>query len=259
LEGFTLVVAEAEAGRVALVTGGSRGIGAAIAIRLAAGGADVAVTYTSHPERASETLSQIEGYGRRGLLVQADQSDPAQAAAAVGKVVEHFGRLDILVNNAGVYATGTIDDPDRDQAAFDTLLAINLTGVVATVRAAVPVMTDGGRIISITTAGAAATRTPVIGLGDYVATKAAVAAYSKGWARDLGSRGITVNVVQPGPIESDMVPAGSELAADMAALTVVGRIGKPSNVAAAVAFLAALDSDFITGTALTVDGGLSTM
>ncbi|MCX8564411.1 SDR family oxidoreductase [Mycolicibacterium mucogenicum] len=252
-------MADADTNRVALVTGGSRGIGAAIAVRLAAEGADVALTYASNPERATETLSQIKGFGRRGLLIQADQADPAQAAAAVDRVVDHFGRLDILVNNAGVWATGAIDDPDRDQVAFDRLLAVNLVGVVATVRAAALVMADGGRIISIATAGAAATRTPVAGLGDYFATKAAVAAYSKGWARDLGPRGITVNVVQPGPIESDMVPAGSELATDMAALTVLGRIGQPSNVAAAVAFLARVESDYITGTALTVDGGLQTV
>jgi 3-oxoacyl-[acyl-carrier protein] reductase len=246
-------------GKVAMVTGGSRGIGAAIAVRLAAEGADIGYTQTKPPMGGEPTLNAIEGHGRRGLVVQADHAVPAQSAAAVERIAAHFGRLDILVNVAGIFVTGVIDDPERDESAFDRQLAVNVGGVVSTTRAAVGFLSDGGRIVSIATAGAHATRTPTPGLGDYMASKSAVVAYSKGWARDLGSRGITVNVVQPGPIESDMVPAGSELAKNMGALTILGRIGTTADIAAAVAFLVGSEAGYITGTSLTVDGGLQTL
>jgi 3-oxoacyl-[acyl-carrier protein] reductase len=252
-------VAEGLAGKVAMVTGGSRGIGAAIAARLAAEGADVGYTQTKPLTGGESTLDAIEGHGRRGLAVSADHGVPEQSAAAVERIVGHFGRLDILVNVAGIFVTGAIDDPERDESAFDRQLAVNLGGVVSTTRAAVGVLSDGGRIVSIATAGAHATRTPTPGLGDYMASKSAVVAYSKGWARDLGPRGITVNVVQPGPIESDMVPAGSELAKTMGDLTILGRIGTTNDVAAAVAFLVGPEAGYITGTSLTVDGGLQTL
>lgn len=247
------------AGKVAMVTGGSRGIGAAIAIRLASEGADVAYTQTRPPGAVEPTRDAIERVGRRALCVQADHAVAEESEAAVRRVVDDLGRLDILVNVAGVFVTGAIDDPDRDQKAFDRQLAINLGGVVSTTRAAVPALSDGGRIVSIATAGAHATRTPAAGLGDYMASKSAVVAYSKGWARDLGHRRITVNVVQPGPIESDMVPAGSELAENMAALTILGRIGTTNDVAAAVAYLVGPEAGFVTGTSLTVDGGLQAL
>ncbi|MCV7420518.1 SDR family oxidoreductase [Mycobacterium yunnanensis] len=245
--------------KVAMVTGGSRGIGAAIAVRLASEGADVAYTQTRAPEEVEPTRDAIERLGRRALCVQADHGIPADSEAAVQQVVDHFGRIDILVNVAGVFVTGSIDDPDRDQPSFDRQLAINLGGVVSTTRAAVPALSDGGRIVSIATAGAHATRTPAAGLADYMASKSAVVAYSKGWARDLGHRRITVNVVQPGPIESDMVPAGSELAENMAALTILGRIGTTQDVAAAVAYLVGPEAGFVTATSLTVDGGLQAL
>jgi 3-oxoacyl-[acyl-carrier protein] reductase len=246
-------------GKVAMVTGGSRGIGGAIAARLAAEGADVGYTQTKVPTGAEPTLNAIERHGRQGLTVQADHAIPEQSVAAVEHIVTHFGRLDILVNVAGIFVTGVIDDPERDQSAFDRQLAVNVGGVVSTTRAAVGYLPDGGRIVSIATAGAHATRTPTPGLADYMASKSAVVAYSKGWARDLGPRGITVNVVQPGPIESDMVPAGSALAKNMAALTILGRIGTTADVAAAVAFLVGPEAGYITGTSLTVDGGLQTL
>jgi 3-oxoacyl-[acyl-carrier protein] reductase len=242
-----------------MVTGGSRGIGAAIATRLAADGADVGYTQTKPPSVDEATLVAIEQHGCRGLAVQADHAIPEQSAAAVDRVVEHFGKIDILVNVAGVYVTGAIDDPNRDESAFDRQLAINLGGVVSTTRAAVRFLPDGGRIVSIATAGAHATRPPARGQGDYMASKSAVVAYSKGWARDLGPRNITVNVVQPGPIQSDMVPAGSELAKAMSGLTILGRIGTTADVAAAVAFLVGPEASYITGTSLTVDGGLQTL
>ena len=242
-----------------MVTGGSRGIGAAIAARLAADGADVGYTQTRPPGDAEPTLSAIHRSGRRGLVVQADHADPRQSAAAVERVVDRFGRIDILVNVAGVYVTGTIDDPERDEAAFNRQLAVNLGGVLATTRAAIGFIPDGGRIVSIATAGAHATRPPTRGQGDYMASKSAVVAYSKGWARDLGHRNITVNVVQPGPIESDMVPAGSDVATMMGGLTILGRLGTTADVAAAVAFLVGPESSYITATTLTVDGGLQTL
>jgi 3-oxoacyl-[acyl-carrier protein] reductase len=246
-------------GKVALVTGGSRGIGAAIARRLAADGADVAISYVNAADEGAATLAGIEGHGRKALSVWADQADRAQAGDLVRQVADHFGRLDILVNNAGVFITGPVDDPNRDQETFDRQLAINVQGVVSAVLAAVPVIADGGRIVSVSTAGAASTRVPFPGLADYFASKAAVAAYTKGWARDLGPRGITVNAVAPGPIDTDMNPADSEWADTQASLTALGHFGKPADVAAAVAYLVSPGAGFVTGIALTVDGGLSAL
>jgi 3-oxoacyl-[acyl-carrier protein] reductase len=242
-------------GKVALVTGGSRGIGAAIAIRLATDGADVAISFTSASERASETVAAIGRAGRRGFAVQADQAVAEQARGLVGTVVEHFGRLDILVNNAGVFVTGAVDESDPDHDAFDQQMAINVHGVNNTVRAAAPLLPEGGRIVSVATSGAGTISVPFPGLADYFATKAAIVAYTKGWARDLGPRNITVNAVEPGPIDTEMNPADGESAAVMAAATALGRYGTPEDVAAAVAFLVGPDAAYVTGSALTVDGG----
>jgi 3-oxoacyl-[acyl-carrier protein] reductase len=204
-------------GKVALVTGGSRGIGAAIARALTTDGADVAISYVASGAKAEAVVHEIEALGVRAASFEADQADAVQVARLVAAVAERFGRLDILVNNAGVAVAGAMGDPASDVAAFARQYAINVGGVVAAVRAAVPLMGDGGRIITI--GSTAAPHCPVPGLSDYSATKAAVAAYSRGWARDLGPRGITVNTVQPGPIDTDMNPSNGPFSVGMTPLT----------------------------------------
>lgn len=240
-------------GKVALVTGGSRGIGAAIVRRLAADGAHVAFNYARSKERAEDVLGELNRLGVQGLAIAADQSDAAAVGAMVQQVHAHFGRLDILVNSAGVFVTGMVDDPLADVAAFARQYAVNVGGVTAAVRAAAPLLSDGGRIISIGTTGAL--RAPFPGIGDYVATKAAVAAYSRAWARDLGARNITVNVVHPGAINTEMNPETGDHAPMLAQMTALGRYGQPEDIAGAVAFLAGPDAGYITGAAITVDGG----
>jgi 3-oxoacyl-[acyl-carrier protein] reductase len=243
------------AGKVALVTGGSRGIGAAIVRRLARDGANVAFSYAASQETAKRLVAEVEALGTRALAVQADQAVTTEVMALAQKTHAHFGRLDILVNSAGVFVTGSVEDPDADLAAFDRQLDINVKGVATAVRAAVQLMTDGGRIVSIGTTGAV--HIPFAGAADYVATKAAVAAYTRGWARDLGARGITVNVVQPGAIDTDMNPADGPFAETLKGLAALGRYGRPEDIAAAVAFLASPDANYITGATLNVDGGQS--
>jgi len=240
-------------GKVALVTGGSRGIGAAIVKRLARDGADVVFSYAASPERAQQVASDVEALGRRVLAMRADQGDQAAATQLVQKAHAQFGRLDILVNSAGVFVTGTVDDPAADPAAFARQFDVNVKGVAAAVRAAAPLLPQGGRIISIGTTGAE--RIPFAGAADYVASKAAVAAYTRGWARDLGPRGITVNVVQPGAIDTEMNPADGAFADTLKGMAALGRYGKPEDIAAAVAFLASPDANYITGATLNVDGG----
>ncbi len=239
--------------KVALVTGGSRGIGAAIVLRLARDGADVAFSYAASPERAQQVAAQVEALGRRVLAVRADQANAAEVTGLVQRAHAHFGRLDILVNSAGVFVTGKVDDPAADLAGFERQLDINVKGVAAAVRAAAQLLADGGRIVSIGTTGAE--RIPFAGAADYVASKAAVAAYSRGWARDLGARGITVNVVQPGAIDTEMNPSDSAFADSLRAMTALGRYGRPEEIAAAVAFLAGPDAAYVTGATLNVDGG----
>lgn len=242
-------------GKVALVTGGSRGIGAAIARRLAADGADVAISYVASPDRAQAVVREIEGKGGRAASFKADQADPTQVDGLVRAVVDRFGRLDILVNSAGIFVAGPLDNPATDVAGLDRQLAVNVGGVVAAVRAATAHLKEGGRIITIgSTLG---TRTPWSGIADYSASKAAVAAYTRGWARDLGPKGITVNTIQPGPIDTDMNPADGALAETAKAGTALGRYGKPEEIAAAVAFLAGPDASYITGATLDVDGGFN--
>lgn len=241
--------------KVALVTGGSRGIGAAIARALADDGADVAISYVASADKAEAVVTELLGKGVRAHAFQADQADAKAVEALVQQVVKTFGKLDILVNNAGVLVTGEVHDRANNLDELDRLFAINVGGVAAAVRTAAPLMSEGGRIISI--GSMVADATPMIGLSDYSATKAAIAGYTRGWARDLGPKGITVNTVQPGPIDTDMNPDDGDFADTLKATTALGRYGKAHEVAAAVAFLASPDAAYITGTTLTVDGGFN--
>ncbi|WP_027173266.1 SDR family oxidoreductase [Methylobacterium sp. 10] len=243
------------AGKVALVTGGSRGIGAAIVRRLARDGADVAFSYAASRERADDLVAELEAASLRALAIRADQADAAEVSGLVRHVHETYGRLDVLVNSAGVFVTGMVDDPDGDRATFDRQLDINVKGVAAAARAAAPLMTSGGRIVSIGTTGAV--HVPFAGAADSVATKAAVAAYTRGWARDLGPRNITVNIVQPGAINTEMNPEDGPFAATLKGLAALGRYGRPEDIAGAVAFLVGPDAGYITGATLNVDGGQS--
>jgi 3-oxoacyl-[acyl-carrier protein] reductase len=243
-------------GKKALVTGGSRGIGAAIVRRLAKDGADVAFSYSSSPHAADAVLEELKMLGRSAFSFKADQGTPAEVSTLVKDAHEALGGLDILINSAGVFVTGMVTDASADIAAFDRQLDINVKGVVSAVRAAVPLLSDGGRIISIGTAGASY-RGAFPGISDYVATKAAVAAYSRIWARDLGSRLITVNVVEPGPTNTGMAPTEGEVADILKSLSALGRYAEPEEIAAAVAFLAGPEAGYITGAVLKVDGGLS--
>ncbi|MFZ2017481.1 MAG: 3-oxoacyl-ACP reductase family protein [Methyloceanibacter sp.] len=244
------------AGKVALVTGGSRGIGAAIARALADDGADVAISYSASPDKAKAVVNDLLAKGVRAHAFKADQANAQEVSALVKSVVERFGHLDILVNNAGVFATGQVHDGANNLSELDHLFAVNVGGVASAVRAAAPLISEGGRIISI--GSVVGERSPFPGIGDYSATKAAILGYTRGWARDFGPRGITVNNVQPGPIDTDMNPAGNgDFSAAQSAATALGRYGKPEEVAAAVAFLASPAAAYITGTTLTVDGGFN--
>jgi len=239
-------------GKVALVTGGSRGIGAAIARALADDGADVAISYAASEDKAKAVVEDLLAKGVRAQAFRADQGNSDEVNALVNSVVQQFGRLDILVNNAGVFAMAPVHDRANNLAELDRMFAVNVGGVASAVRAAAPLMGDGGRIISI--GSVAGDSSPWAGFADYSATKGAVAAYTRGWARDLGSRGITVNNVAPGPIETDMAPAEGDT---LIAGTALGRFGQPEEVAALVAFLAGPAAGYITGATLTVDGGFS--
>jgi 3-oxoacyl-[acyl-carrier protein] reductase len=239
--------------KVALVTGGSRGIGAAIAKRLAAEGANVAITYTKGADAAASVVKEIERSGRKAIAIQADATDAKAVEAAVEKVVATFGRLDILVNNAGTAIPKTFEETTLEE--MDRVLDINIRGVFVATQAALKHMHDGGRIIMI--GSSVGERVLVPGLVPYSATKGAVKIFSQSLSREVGSRGITVNNVQPGPIDTELNPAAGEWAVPQKAATALDRYGRVDEVAALVAFVAGPDSSYITGANLTVDGGMN--
>jgi NAD(P)-dependent dehydrogenase (short-subunit alcohol dehydrogenase family) len=242
-------------GKVALVTGGSRGLGAATAAALATEGADVAISYVASAEKAEQVVEQLKATGVRAIAIKSDQADPSAAQPLVDAVIAELGRLDILVNNAAIAVHGTkVDDPDLDAEALDRQWHINVLGAVATTRAAARHLTDGGRIVFI--GSSIATRAAFPGAADYTGTKAAVVGYAKGVARDLGPRDITVNVVQPGIMPTDMAAdAAHNLPEGMMDLHAIRRIATVEEVAATVCFLAGPNASYITGGILDVTGG----
>jgi 3-oxoacyl-[acyl-carrier protein] reductase len=240
-------------GRRALVTGGSRGIGAEIVRRLTADGAAVAFTYSASATDAEKLVAELTADGAKVVAIQADAADPAQSAAAVEQAVAELGGLDIVVNNAAVAHLAPIDDFPAEE--FDRLVAINIGGVYWTTRTAIKHLGDGGRIINIGSINA--DRIPGPGLSVYGMTKGAVASFTRGLARDLGTRGITVNNVQPGPIDTDANPKEGDFAESLKLVTTQGRYGHTTDVASFVSFLAGPESGYITGANLNVDGGFT--
>ncbi len=238
-------------GKIALVTGGSRGIGAAIARRLAAEGAKVAITYTKGADAAASVVKTIERVGGQAMAIQANAVDAVAVKAAIEKTVTSFGGLDILVNNAGTAIPNKFEEATLEE--LDRVIDINIRGTFRTTQAALKHMNDGGRIIMIGSCVGERMMTP--GLVSYAATKGAVKMFAQGLAREVGGRRITVNNIQPGPIDTDLNPAAGEWAVPQKALTALDRYGSVDDVAALVAFVAGPESSYITGASLTVDGG----
>ncbi|MCR8932134.1 MULTISPECIES: 3-oxoacyl-ACP reductase family protein [Pseudomonas] len=238
-------------GKVALIQGGSRGIGAAIVNRLAAEGAAVAFTYVSSAAKAEELQNSITANGGKALAIKADSADAEAIRDAVSATVEAFGRLDILVNNAGVLAIAPLEDFSLED--FDRTLAINVRSVFIASQEAAKHMGEGARIINIGSTNA--DRMPFGGGGVYAMSKSALVGLTKGLARDLGPRGITINNVQPGPVDTDMNPAHGDFAESLIPLMAVGRYGTAAEIAGFVAYLAGPEAGYITGASLTIDGG----
>ncbi|MCV3737024.1 SDR family oxidoreductase [Rhizobium sp. TRM96647] len=243
-------------GKVALVTGGSRGLGAAVAEALADQGADVAISYVASADKAEAVVGKLKAKGVRALAIRSDQADMGAAKPLVETVAAHFGRLDILVNNAAIAVQGrTVDDPELDTVNLDRQWQVNVMGAVATTRAAAPVLPDGGRIIFI--GSLLGSRVPFAGVADYSGTKAAIAGYARGVARDLGGRNITVNVVQPGIMPTDMAAEVRDKLPDAVMdLHPIRRIATLEEVSATVCFLAGPNGGYITGGVIDVAGGL---
>ncbi|WP_338523280.1 3-oxoacyl-ACP reductase family protein [Pseudomonas batumici] len=240
-------------GKVALIQGGSRGIGAAIVTRLAAQGAAVAFTYVSSDAKAKALQDSVIADGGKALAIKADSADAAAIRQAVDSTVEAFGRIDILVNNAGVLAMGPLEDFKLED--FDRTLAVNVRSVFIATQEAARHMGEGGRIINIGSTNAE--RMPFAGGAAYAMSKSALVGLTKGLARDLGPRGITVNNVQPGPVDTDMNPADGEFAESLLGLMASGRYGRVEEIASFVAYLAGPEAGYITGASLTIDGGFS--
>jgi 3-oxoacyl-[acyl-carrier protein] reductase len=238
-------------GKIALVTGGSRGIGAAIAKRLAADGAGVAITYTRGADAAAGVVKDIERSGGRAIAIQADAADAKAVSVAIEKTVTTLGRLDILVNNAGTAIPKPFEEATLEE--MDQVIDLNLRGVFIATQAALRHMQDGGRIITMGSCVGERTMTP--GLVAYAATKGAVKMFAQGLSREVGSRGITVNNIQPGPIDTELNPAAGDWATPQIANTALKRYGHVEDIAAMVAFVAGPEAGYITGASLTVDGG----
>jgi 3-oxoacyl-[acyl-carrier protein] reductase len=240
-------------GKVALVTGGSRGIGAAIAKRLGVDGASVTFTYASAQGKADEVVKAIEAAGGRARAIRADSANVQAVRDAVAETVRAFGRLDVLVSSAGILTMAPLDQFSIDD--FDRMVAVNIRAAFVAAQEAARHMGEGGRIINIGSVNA--DRMPFAGGSVYAMTKAAIAGLTRGLARDLGPRGITVNNVQPGPVNTDMNPSDGAFAESLKALMALDRYGRGEEIAAMVAYLAGPDSGFVTGASLTIDGGFA--
>lgn len=238
-------------GKRALVTGASRGLGKAIALTLARAGADVAITYEKSAQKAEAVAEEIRALGRNGVAIQADSGDPQAAQDSVAQAVSQLGGLDILVNNAGIARGGPLES--MSQADIDALINVNIRGVVYTTQAALAHLPDGARIINI--GSSLSDRVPFKGVTIYSMTKSALNSLTRGLARDLGARGITVNMVKPGSTDSDMNPADGAQADEQRSFTALGHYGEPQDIAEAVAFLASPAAKHITGADIVVDGG----
>ncbi|WP_448404263.1 MULTISPECIES: 3-oxoacyl-ACP reductase family protein [Mycobacteroides] len=238
-------------GRGALVTGGSRGIGAAIVRRLAAEGADVAFTYSSSSAEAMQLVTEVQELGGQAIAIRADNADPALVRDAVDTAIRQLGKVDILINNAAIFALSELDSFSLDD--FDRFIAVNVRAVFSAIKAVVPQMGVGGRIITIGSING--DRSPNKGLSLYSMSKAAVAGLTRGLARELGERGITINNIQPGPISTDMNPAEGELADALKPLIAVGHYGEVGDIASLVSYLASNEAGYITGASLNIDGG----
>ena len=240
-------------GKIALVTGGSRGIGAAIAKRLAEDGANVALTYAGNEAAANDTVAAIKSAGGEAVAIKSNAGDPAEAASAVEKAVDAFGALDILVHNAGVLGIAPVGEGGFKE--FRRQFSVNVDGVFAGTEAAVSKIRDGGRIIVISSVNAHSM--PMAGGAIYGASKAAASMLVKGWARDLGERNILVNAIQPGPVDTDMNPEDGDFAEFLAPMTALKRYAKPEEIANLAAFLASDQASYITGATIDIDGGMT--